>query len=57
MQIWRMYTDESNHEQYSNNGFNDWFRHLSPDGTKVAFLSYIDFIDPGSHPPFKKVML
>jgi Tol biopolymer transport system component len=52
-----MYTDESNHEQYSNNGFNDWFRHLSPDGTKVAFLSYIDFIDPGSHPPFKKVML
>ena len=57
MQILRMDTDESNHEQCSNDGFNNWFRQLSPDGTKVVFLSYIDVIDPGSHPPFKKVML
>jgi TolB protein len=57
MQIWRMDADGSNQKQLSNDGFNDWFPHPSPDGTKVVFLSYIDAIDPGSHPPFKKVML
>ena len=57
IQIWRMDADESNHEHLSNDGFNDWFPQPSPDGTKVVFLSYIDAIDPGSHPPFKKVML
>ena len=57
MQIWRMDADGSNQEQLSNDGFNDWFPHPSSDGTKVVFLSYLDDIDPGSHPPFKKVML
>jgi len=49
-----MDADESNHEQLSNDGFNHWFPHPSPDGIKVVFLSYKDAIDPGRHPPFKK---
>lgn len=57
MQIWRMHTDGSNQEQLTFDDFNDWFPHPSPDGKWIIFISYIDDVDPGNHPPYKKVML
>ncbi len=57
MQIWRMDPKGTEQEQLTFDKFNDWFPHPSPDGEKVVFISYIDPVDPGSHPPFKKVML
>ena len=57
MQIWRMDSNGSNEQQITFDKYNDWFPHPSPDGENVVFLSYIDEVDPGSHPPFKQVML
>ena len=57
MQIWRMDADGSNQQQITFDKYNDWFPHPSPNGKWVVFLSYIDKVDPGSHPPFKQVML
>ncbi len=57
MQIWRMRDDGSSQEQLTNDGHNDWFPHVSPDGEKVVFITYIDPVDPGDHPPFKQVMI
>ena len=57
MQIWRMKTDGSGQEQLTFDAYNDWFPHISPDGNRVVFISYIDEVDPGSHPAWKKVMI
>ncbi|MFY0689241.1 MAG: TolB family protein [Cyclobacteriaceae bacterium] len=57
MQIWRMRSNGSGQQQLTNDGYNDWFAHPSPNGEKVVFISYIDEIPPGDHPPFKQVML
>jgi TolB protein len=57
MQIWRMRSDGTNQTQLTEDGYNDWFPHPSPDGEKIVFISYIDKVDPGDHPPFKQVML
>lgn len=40
MQIWRMDRDGKNQTQITKNERNNWFGHLSPDGTKVVYLSY-----------------
>jgi Tol biopolymer transport system component len=56
-QIWRMDSDGSDQTQLSDDGYNDWFPHPSPDGKKIVFISYIDEVDPGSHPMMKRVML
>ena len=33
MQIWRMKPDGSAQEQVTNDEYNNWFAHLSPDGS------------------------
>lgn len=40
MQIWRMDRDGSAQRQMTFNERNNWFAHVSPDGSKVAYLSY-----------------
>jgi TolB protein len=57
MQIWRMQADGSDPVQLTDDRYNDWFPHPSPDGRWLVFLSYIDEIDPSSHPPDRNVML
>ena len=57
MEIWRMDADGANPVQITDDTYNNWFPHPSPDGRYLAFLTYIDPIDPGSHPPDKNVML
>lgn len=40
MQIWRMNRDGSEHTQMTFGERNNWFAHVSPDGQRVAYLSY-----------------
>ncbi len=57
MQIWRMAPDGSNAEQVTNDGWNNWFPHVSPDGQTIAFISFPKDVDPSDHPYYKHVML
>lgn len=56
MQIWRMRPDGSGQEQVTpDDGYHNWFPHLSPDGQRVVFLTYEK--DVSGHPANKDVML
>jgi len=57
MQIWRMKADGRDPEPVTSDGFNNWFPHLSPDGRRMAFLSFGPEIDPSDHPYYKQVLL
>lgn len=57
MQIWRMRPDGSDQEPVTNDGHNNWFPHVSPDGKWVAFLSYGADVPANSHPYYKPVYL
>jgi Tol biopolymer transport system component len=57
MQIWRMKPDGSAQEQVTNDEYNNWFPHLSPDGRWIAFLSFGKDVSPSDHPYYKRVYL
>jgi hypothetical protein len=57
MQIWRMKPDGKDPEQVTNDEYNNWFPHVSPDGTEIAFLSYGKDVAPAEHPYYKHVYL
>ena len=55
MQIWRMKPDGSEQEQVTNDQFNNWFAHLSPNNQRIVFVSFDK--DVVGHPENKDVML
>jgi Tol biopolymer transport system component len=55
MQVWRMKPDGSAQEQITNDEFNNWFPHPSPDGKWLVFLSYDKEVK--GHPEDKDVTL
>lgn len=57
MQIWRMRPDGSGQEPVTNDEYNNWFPHLSPDGQWIAFLSYGQDVAPADHPYYRHVTL
>src|SRR5215471_5998439 len=58
MQIWRMKPDGSDQEQVTNDDFNNWFAHISPDGKWIIFITFLkEEVQPGIHPPYKHVYL
>jgi TolB protein len=57
MQIWKMKSDGSEQQQVTNDDFNSWFPHFSPDGKWIAMISYAEQIDPTDHPYYKRVYL
>ena len=50
MQIWRMKPDGSAPEQLTNDEYNNWFPHLSPDGKWIAFISFPKEVPPPTTP-------
>ena len=54
MQIWRMRPDGSGQEQVTNDGFNNWFAHPSPDGKWITIISYGQDVEPSQHPYYKQ---
>ncbi len=57
MEIWRMTPDGSNQEQITDDDFQNWFPHFSPDGKTIIFLSYQSKVDPADHPFYKHVYI
>ena len=57
MQLWRMKPDGAEQEQVTDDEFNNWFPHVSPDGKWIAFLSYGPDVAPADHPYYKQVYL
>ena len=57
MQIWRMKPDGSNPEQLTNDEFNNWFAHISPDGKQMVFISFGQDVSPSDHPFYKHVYI
>jgi len=57
MHIWRMNADGSGRAEMTNDEYNDWFPHVSPDGKWVVFLSFPADVEPNTHPAYKRVML
>ena len=57
MQLWRMKPDGSGMEQLTNDQYNNWFPHISPDGKWIVFISFGQDVSPNDHPSYKRVML
>jgi TolB protein len=57
MQIWRMKPDASDLEQVTNDDFDNWYPHLSPDGQWLLILSYAKGEATSGHPMDKDVVL
>ncbi len=57
MQLWRMNPDGSNPQQITNDEFNNWFPHISPDGKWIAYIAFPKDIDPNDHPYYKHTYL
>lgn len=57
MQLWRMRPDGSEQEAVTDDGYNNWFPHISPDGKWIAFLSYGPEVPANQHPYYKPVYL
>jgi Tol biopolymer transport system component len=57
MEIWRMNADGSQPVQITNDEYQNWFPHPSPDDSQIVFLSYLPDVAPGDHPYYKHVML
>ncbi|HMJ17779.1 MAG TPA: hypothetical protein VK478_05250, partial [Gemmatimonadaceae bacterium] len=57
MQIWRMRPDGSEQKQITNDGFNNWFPHISPDGKWIVYITFPPDVPADDHPFYKHVML
>ncbi len=57
MQIWRMTADGREPVQITDDGFHNWFPHVSPDGKEIAMISFSKEIDANDHPYYKHVTL
>jgi Tol biopolymer transport system component len=57
MQLWRMNGDGSQPTQLTNDPFNNWFPHVSPDGQWIVYIAFPADIDPKDHPWYKHVYI
>src|SRR5262249_20733115 len=57
MQIWRMPAGGYEHEQVTNDEFNNWFPHISPDSKQIVFISYGQDVTPADPPFYKQCYL
>ena len=55
MQVWRMRPNGSEQTPITNDDYNNWFPHISPDGRWMVILSYDKSVE--GHPQNKDVML
>jgi len=55
MQIWRMKPDGSEQEQVTNDQFNNWFAHPSPNNQRIVFISFNK--DVVGHPENKDISI
>jgi TolB protein len=52
-----MKPDGQDPEPVTNDEYNNWFPHVSPDGQWIAFISFAKEVSPTDHPYYKRVYL
>ena len=52
-----MKPDGSKQEQVTDDEFNNWFPHISPDSNWIVFLSFMKDVNPTDHPFYKHVYI
>lgn len=57
MELWRMRPDGSDKEQLTDDDFQNWFPHLSPDGKTLVFVSFPPEVPAAEHPFYQHVYL
>ncbi len=57
MQLWRMKSDGTQQVQLTDDVYNNWFPHISPDGKWIVFLSYPPEVAADDHPFYQHVYL
>jgi Tol biopolymer transport system component len=57
MQVWRMKPDGRDPEQLTNDEYNNWFPHVSPDGRSIVMISFTKEVSPTDHPYYKRVLI
>jgi Tol biopolymer transport system component len=57
MKIWRMKPNGEGQEQVSFGDDNDWFAHISPDNTRLVYVSYPPTVPAALHPMNQRVSL
>jgi TolB protein len=57
MQIWRMPPGGHEQEQVTDDAFNNWFPHISPDAKQIVIISYGQDVAPDDHPFYKQCYL
>jgi TolB protein len=57
MQIWRMKPNGTDQEQITNDPYNNWFPHISPDGKWIVIISFPEDIQPTEHPYYEQCYL
>jgi TolB protein len=57
MQIWRMKPGGADQEQITNDAYNNWFPHISPDGKWIVLISFPEDINPADHPYYQQCYL
>jgi TolB protein len=57
MQLWRMNGDGTAPAQLTDDKYNNWFPHVSPDQRSLVYIAFPADIDPKDHPWYKHVYL
>jgi Tol biopolymer transport system component len=57
MQIWSMDADGKDPRQITDDDYNNWFPHLSPDGNSMVILSFGPAVAADDHPFYKQVYI
>jgi TolB protein len=57
MQIWRMKPEGTDQEQVTDDEYNNWFPHISPDGKWIVIISYPPEVRANDHPYYEQCYL
>ncbi|MEO6528078.1 MAG: biopolymer transporter TolR [Gemmatimonadaceae bacterium] len=57
MQLWRMNSDGGAPKQLTDDPFNNWFPHVSPNGRTIVYIAFMKDVRPTDHPWYKPVYL
>ena len=57
MQIWSMNADGTNQRPFTDDAYNNWSPHVSPDGKQVVYLAYGPDVEAEDHPWYRQVYI
>lgn len=57
MELWRMNADGTDPVQLTDDEYQNWFPHVSPDGENIVFISYPPEVEASDHPFYQRIYL